>query len=365
MNQNESLLDIVVLLYKWRKRILLGTLIAGIVTALISLTLDNYYKSSTLFYAASPDMTRPLPIGDAAHYTRIYGNGEDLDRLLSIAKSNTVNNYLIEEFNLYDHYEIDSTSLKGKSKMLLKLGKLYSINKTKFDAINLAVEDKDPKMAAQMANAARIKIEGLAQALIKNSQKVLLDSYKSKIESKELKFKILTDSLYNTRINNKIFNTASQGEAYSSSLVELKGSVQNLSARIKFLEKINGPRDSINYLKAKKEGKAFQLLNIEAEIQNYNNGYPTIISIERERRDYGDQLTIDKERLTQLESVYHTDIKGVHVIETAEVPVIKSRPKRSIIVIGISALVFLLSSLMTMLMDQLNKNNWREKFNNV
>ena len=55
-NQNESLFDLVVLLYKWRKHILGASFLAAVIAAGISLALPNYYEASTQFYAASPDL---------------------------------------------------------------------------------------------------------------------------------------------------------------------------------------------------------------------------------------------------------------------------------------------------------------------
>jgi len=84
--------------------------------------------------------------------------------------------------------------------------------------------------------------------------------------------------------------------------------------------------------------------------------------IERDIKNFGEQLSIDKERLAQLQATYDANVNALHVIEKAEVPVIKSWPKRSIIVIGAAFLTFVLMCLWVLLQDQFNKNNWKEKF---
>ncbi|NNK90671.1 MAG: hypothetical protein HKO89_08705, partial [Saprospiraceae bacterium] len=330
MNQNESLLDIFVLLYKKRRRILIASFLVAFITAAVSLLLPNYYEASTLFYAASPDLAQPVSIDDR----KIYGSDSDLDRLFSIAQSNELKSYLISEFDLYDHYEIDSTSKKGKEKLLLKLGKLYNTKKTRYDAIDLAVEDTDPAFAADMANQARARVNDLAMKLIRNSQKAVIAGLKKSVADKTTYLKFLNDSLYNLRKRHNIFNTASQGEAYGTSIVSLEGKVQNLSSQVSLLKKLDGPVDSINVLAAKLAGTRNQLKTLKQNIKDYNEGYPSIISIEQERKEFNNQLLYDKERLSKLESAYSSDIEAVHVIQQAEVPVIKSRPKRSFLVIG-------------------------------
>lgn len=357
MNQNESLLDIFVLLYKKRKRILLATFFVAVITAAVSLLLPNYYEANTMFYAASPDLAQPISVDDR----KIYGTDSDLDRLFSIAQSNELKSYLISTFDLFDHYEIDSTSKKGKEKLLLKLDKLYNTKKTKYDAINLAVEDIDPAFAAEMANSARVKINELAMNLIRNSQKAVIEGLKKSVADKTTHLTLLNDSLYNMRKKHNIFNTVSQGEAYGTSIVSLEGKVQNLASQVALLKELNGPADSINVLSAKLAGSRKQLKTLKQNIKDYNEGYPSIISIEQERKEFNNQLLYDKERLSKLESAYNSDIDAVHVIQQAEVPVIKSRPKRSFLVIGAAFLAFVLFCLWVILLDQFT-NNWKEQF---
>ena len=133
----------------------------------------------------------------------------------------------------------------------------------------------------------------------------------------------------------------------------------------KFLKDANAPRDSIIKVQAKASGYKSQLDKLKSDILSYNQGYPMVKSLERRIRDFGNQLNLDKERLTQLNSVYNSNISAIHVVEEASTPIIKSRPKRSLIVIGSAMLTFILMSLWVILKDQFNKNNWREQFRNA
>ena len=357
MNQNESLLDIFVLLYKNGKRILLASFLVAVITAVISLFLPNYYEANTLFYAASPELAQPL----FQENREIYGTDNDLDRLFSIAQSNELKSFLISKFDLFEHYEIDVNSKKGKEKLLLKLNKLYNTKKTKYDAIELSVEDTDPAFAAKMSNEARIKINELAMGLIRNSQKGVITGLKKSIENKTNHLTTLIDSLYNMRKKHKIFNAVSQGEAYGTSIVSLEGKVQNLASQVSLLKELNAPADSIIILSAKLSGYRNQLKTLQQSIKDYNEGYPSVISIEQERKEFNNQILYDKDRLSKLESAYNSDIEAIHVIQQAEVPVIKSRPKRSFLVIGAAFLSFILFCLWVILQDQFN-TNWKEQF---
>ncbi len=360
-NQNESLLNLLVLLYKWKKQIILACIIAAVVSSGISLLLPNYYEANTVFYAASPDLVKSLRSEDK----RIYGSNTDLDRLLSIAQSTELRNYLFGEFKLYQHYKIDTSDSKAHQKLLLKFNKLYKTNKTKYDAISLSLEDTDPEFASLLANAAREKIDEIAQSIVKKSHLALITSAKENIKEKNKVYNQLSDSLFNVRQRHNIFNTQSQGEAFGTSMVQLNGRIQNLNAQIVHLKNVSGPIDSIQILQAKLSGYKKQFEGLNRDIKSYNEGYPDVINIERERKDFGSQLSFDKENLSQLEAIYNSSINAIHVVQKAEVPVIKSRPKRSILVIGITFLTFALMSLWVILLDQFKKNNWRDLFKNA
>ncbi len=365
MNQNESLLDVVVLLYKWRKHILGASFVVAIITALASLMMPNYYQASSLFYAASPDLADPMPLGNMTVKKNIYGTDSDLDRLFSIAKSAEISNYLLEKFDLYTHYDIKPDDPKAKYKLSLKLNKLYETQKTKYDAISLSVEDKDPAFATDMANAARVKIDEMAQNVIKSSQLKQIESYKASIASKEKMKTDLETELSGIKSKYNIFSSESQGEAYGSSLLSVEGKYLQTSAQAEFLKDAKAPRDSIIKVQAKASGYKSQLEKLKTDIKSYNMGYPAVKSLERRIRDFGNQLNLDKERLSQLNSVYNSNISAIHVVEQASTPIIKSRPKRSIIVVGSAFLTFVMMSLWVIIKDQFNKNNWREQFKNA
>ncbi|MDX1942357.1 MAG: Wzz/FepE/Etk N-terminal domain-containing protein, partial [Saprospiraceae bacterium] len=167
MEQKDHLLGVVQTLWKWRRPILIVTLSAVIGTAIISLFLPNYFKATTIFLAASPDMAKPeLLFGQGNLYRNEYGNANDVDRLLTIAESSELVVFLVDSFKLYDHYKIDRENPRAPFKVQEKFFSLYKIEKTKRDAIELSVEDKDRLLAPRIANAAREKIDALAQQLI-------------------------------------------------------------------------------------------------------------------------------------------------------------------------------------------------------
>jgi uncharacterized protein involved in exopolysaccharide biosynthesis len=359
MAEEFSLISVIRFLLKKIRWILILSFLVALVTAGITLLLPNYYETSTAFYAASPDLSSPTPLSVSQQKINVYGNDEDLDRLLSIAHSNQLSQFLIDSFNLYQHYDIDPAEEKSSYKVRKRLDKHMEVLKTKFGAIDLSIEDLDPIKAADMANASRNKISSIAQELIKDSQKKTIANYSENIEDKHQALKILIDSISVLRDRYGIIDVESQGEVLATSSANSSFSLSEAQARLKAMEEMSMPGDSINRVKARVAGLRNKKANISRQLEQFNKGITRIKSLDNQLVLNNDQIGLMKERLSQLKAAYENPFTSLHVVEEAMVPVIKSRPKRSLIVIGATILTFIFVSMSLLLMDSLSKINWK------
>ena len=371
MKKTDNLIEVVGELYKWRKRIFQICIGTAIIAACIALLMPNYYKATTTFYAASPDLTKPEKIfGYSSYDMNYYGSGLDIDRLLTIGFSNELAEFLIDSFNLYEHYDIDSTTEKAKHKIKTALTKLYNVTKTKHDAIELSIEDKDRYVAAQMTNAARNKINELAQKVIKRSQLSVIETFENSTKEKYRQLELLGDSLQFLQRKYGIFSTESQSEFLSEILSSTESKLIKERERLAILKETPGiPRDTIRLLNAtvkslEKEYKS--LTDPESESLNSFNKFTQGKSlIETLQQIYGQlyrQLSYDNVRLEQLRSAYDANVTTVHLVETADIPVVKSRPKRTLLVLGAVMIAFILSCLAILLYETWRNNSWEEAF---
>ncbi|MFN0013686.1 MAG: hypothetical protein ACKVU2_03985, partial [Saprospiraceae bacterium] len=115
MENRDNLLGVLQTIYRWRKTIRNVCLLALLGSIGISLLMDNYYEAKTIFYPTSPQLANPeLMFGNTGHVTDYYGSDRDLDRLAEIAAGKEVEDFMVHRFNLYEHYDIDSTDKKGR-----------------------------------------------------------------------------------------------------------------------------------------------------------------------------------------------------------------------------------------------------------
>lgn len=370
MNNRDNLVSVLASIYQWRKAIrnmMIVTLLGSIAATLL---LDNYYKATTIFYAASPELSNPeLIFGYTSQVTQYFGSDRDLDRIAEIANSSEVIDYMVKRFHLYDHYDIDSTTQKGKYKIRERFMGLYTAQKNKNDAIELSVEDTDPKMAADMANAARDKINEIGQRLIKNSQATLLLTFDENMNRKKRELIQLGDSLRDLQAFYGIYNAGTQGEQIASQLSTAESEIIHGKARLEVLE--NNPlipQDTIQYIKAdlrayemeRRQLMSKDLSSDNLTLKQYNEGLPKISVLADLHFQARKQLSFDQERYNQIKAAYNTNIPAVQLLEAADVPLIKSRPKRTMLILAAMVAALFFSIIGVLIIDSYRDFNWSE-----
>jgi tyrosine-protein kinase Etk/Wzc len=370
MEENrDNLLEVIQALYRQRRVILNVCLVALVASVSISLLLDNYYEAKTVFYPTSPRLANPeLLFGYTGQVTDYFGSDRDLDRLAEIARSREVEDFLIERFDLYTHYGIDSTSKRGIHKLRKRLRKLYTVQKNKNDAIELTVEDRDPQVAADMANAARQKIDEIAQRLTKESQLKLLNAFENNLKRKQVELERLADSLRRLQAFYNIYDVGTQSAQIAGQLSLADLEVIRYRARLEVLESDpNVPRDTLAFIRANLKAYEQQRQQLRAAggntevltVDRLNEAVPRIAILQDMHYQARKQLTYDLERYNQILATYSTDIPALLVIEAAEPPPVKSRPVRSLIVLASLLGTFLFTSLAVLVADAYRGVRWR------
>jgi len=362
MKENrDNLLGVLRTLFRWKKQILIVCAIAAVGSVVISLLLPNYYKGSTLFLAVSPDQAKPEALfGGGQFRTTYYGNDNDIDRLLTIAGSAELIDYMIDTFRLYEHYDINPDAPRADFKVREKFRSRYELEKTKRDAIHLTVEDRKPELAAAMANAARRKIGSLARQLILEGQRKTIASYRANIRNKEQQLETISDSLSLLRQKFGIYNIDGQSESLTSQLSETEAKLIRQRGRLEALKSSGGvPQDTIKMMQATVQGLEKEFKNLNEKMRRFNQGMTKVGTYDRQFFMASATLSDDKEMLKRVVSVYESDIPAIIVVEKAQVPYIKSWPKRSYIVLGTVAIAFLFSLIGVLLLDTYREVDWK------
>jgi tyrosine-protein kinase Etk/Wzc len=358
MKNRDNLLGVIDTIVKWKKPILQVTAAAIIGTALIAfLYLHDYYKSTTVFFVSSPDLFKPEQVfGTSNKDMDYYGTEADIDRVLTIAESGELYEYLIKKFDLYKHYDIDSTNQKAPFKVQEELEKLFVVTKTKRNAIELSVEDVDRKMASDMTNAAREKIDEIAQRLIRETQLKLIQAYETSFIEKEKALAKMAETLSGLRQNYGVIDPDKQTESVTKSAVDAEANYYRNKAKWESLKKNPSvSADTLAMMEATVRGYEEEFKKSGEMLKRYNLGFNSVSAMKEYYEQERDQISKDRQRFQQLRIAYGTKISALVLIEEGKKPIVKSRPKRTIILLSAAMIALIFSVLGVLLIE-----NYRE-----
>src|ERR1035437_1547923 len=133
-------LNLIAIAYKWRKHLIVVTLIAGAAAMLFSssLFIQPLFSSIAIVY---PSNVKP------------YSQESNSEQMLQLLQSREIRDSLIKTFNLYQHYDIDPKGAKSYYTISRYFDDAVTIRKTPYESVEVKVMDADPTTACQMVNA--------------------------------------------------------------------------------------------------------------------------------------------------------------------------------------------------------------------
>ncbi len=167
MDKEFNLITAIRIILKWKIHIVALTLLSGIIAAIFSVfVMDEWFLSWSTFYPTNQALSDRTAIFNTEATVQVdyFGNKQDVNRILTIANSNPVIDYVIDSFKLAQHYKIEKESQYWKTKVRKKFEKKYEAIKTEHDAIQVSFYDTDPKVAAAVVNAVVNKVDELNKA---------------------------------------------------------------------------------------------------------------------------------------------------------------------------------------------------------
>jgi capsular polysaccharide biosynthesis protein len=177
MDKEFNLIAVLRILLKWKKPIAILVVVSGIVAALFSVfVMDEYFYSWSTIYPTNQyvnDRSMIFNSEQAAGQVEYFGTKSDVNRVLTIANSEPVAQYIIDSFKLVSHYKIDTTKPYWRTKVKKKYDKNYEAIKTEHDAIQISIYDTDPNLAAAIVNAVVEKADDLNKSHIEETKKNL------------------------------------------------------------------------------------------------------------------------------------------------------------------------------------------------
>lgn len=304
------------LVFTWKNRKLIGivTIVGAIVSLVVSLLMTPIFRSTAIVFPTATSTVSFSELSTAKAGAMDFGEEEQAEQLVQILQSSKIRDMIVEEYDLYKHYDIDDSDKNRRFKLMEQYNSNFNFVRTRYGSIQIDVLDEDPELAAKMANKVVDLIDTVKNEML---QQRTSEAFKvSQRKRKMLQFEL--DS-----ISAKIDSLASIGVMSIDSragLYQAFVDATNSSEKVEIKEKL--------------------MIN-----EKYGSVYD---QLEHLRREKITNMELFMATYEQTESDANAKLNHKFVVEQAVVADKKDKPKRSIVVIlgTIGAFVFIVFALL-------------------
>ena len=314
LNLNKERERLLTFLFRKRKIILSFSFVAIALAFGLSYLITPLYLSTAIIFPAASSSVSFSEQRNTKASSMDFGEEEQAEQLVQILQSAQIKDLIVEKFDLMKHYNISESDGYKYDKLNKAYEGHFSFERTRFGSIKIDVLDRDPKLAAKMANEIVSLIDTVKNNIIRKRTLPAFEITKRKKEQLENEINALLNEM--------------------DSLSKL--GVVSLDVRSRLFQALV---DSKNPQEKK-------LLQKKIEINSLLGS--TFDGLERKRNEKITKLEDFKVAYEQAESDAATDFSHKFVVQRATVADKKDQPKRIIITIiaAIGSFIFIVFSLL-------------------
>lgn len=375
-DQEVSLLELLLVLARYWKMMIVGAVVAGIIAAVLSLCMPNIYTAKTMILPSVDDnggigAMMMAQLGGLAGLAGGLGSPTKSELYVTMLKSETVKDPIIDRFKLMNIYKA-----KFRAVAYASLDKNSIISTGKKDGvITIAVSDKNPELAASIANAYVEELGKLSAKLNMTGAGQNRAFLEGRLGKAKADLVVAEERLKTFQTENKTIAVTDQAKAALEGVAQLRAQLVAQEVQLGVLQR-QFTDSSQEVMTAKTS-----IANLRRQIDKFEGkgdggSVPGVGSMPRLgqeyvrlMREYKIQETLVELLTKQYEINKLNEVKDVspfQVLQQAKVPEIKSQPKRSIIVVLatfsggflILLMAFIRESARRMSDEELNK--WQE-----
>ena len=348
-----SVLDILMVLAKYKKAIIWLPIIAAIVSAAVSFILPNVYKASAKLLPPQQAQSGASALlsqlgGAAGALAGAAGIKNPNDLYIGMLKSRTIADKLIAKFDLQKAYNVETME---KTRAMLEGNTVIAAGKD--GLIGIEVEDKDKKLVAQLANAYVSELVSLTKILAVTEASQRRMFFESQLEQSKDNLAKAEMALKSALDTHGVISVDADSRAIVETVGRLRAKISakdiEISAMKAFVTTSNP-----EYKRAQEE-----LISLRAELSKLENGRPAFagdgvngvassnkqvglenIKILRDVKYYQMlyELLAKQYEVARLDEAKDTAI--IQVLDPAIDPERKFKPKRSVLILISTILAF-------------------------
>jgi uncharacterized protein involved in exopolysaccharide biosynthesis len=334
-NKNDfNTTDFLLFLYKWKYPLIIITLVAAIASGGFSFLITPKYKSTVILFPTSTNAISKALLADnfgPKQDVLEFGEEEQAEQLLQILNSSEIRNRVITQFNLTEHYNISPQSKYRMTELIREYNSNITFRRTEYMAVEITVLDKDPQMAADIANTISD----------------LLDTVKNKMQKERAiqAFKIVEQQyLYNIEHIRELEDSLNAIRKLGVNDYETQAEAYNVQLAI-----------------ALSKNNMAGVRAIEERLQTLSLYGGIYVSLRDQLEHEKKQLSVIKSKFEEAKVDAEQELPAKFVVDRAYKAERKSYPVRWIIVLVSATSALVLGILVLIIIDSIRKKKARQK----
>ncbi len=321
--------DLIMLAWNKKFILILLTFLAAVSSGLLSYVITPMYKSEVVLFA-QPDASISKYLFSYSYLggqgMLSFGREAESEQLMQVLNSNRIRDRIIDEFDLMEHYEIDSTHRYKRTLLYEAYGGHISYKRTKYLSVVITVMDKDPEIASDIANNIASLVDTVYSDMIRERAMIGLQMVEEQIADLSGRIKECEDSL---TVLNKI--GINHYEAQAERLTETYGL-------------------------ALKDGNMEGAKRIEKQLEKLGKYGSAYVSIRDKNNYFKSLLHALNSKHVEAKAESEQIMPHKYIVDFAYPAEKKSTPKRMIIVLSSAFATLLFTFFMLLIVEIIRKN---------
>lgn len=298
--------------------LLIVFVVAAVLAYVAGSLIPPKYRSTAIIYAPRTNSVSQIILSEHSVNERLdmkaYAMEEETEQMMQLLNSREIKDVLIDKYNMVQHYELDTLKPYWQTKLYKYLEKSLVVKRTKFGAISISFEDKDPQFAC----------------LVANDMIALLDSFKHQVENEraQASYEVLLQQLED------IYRE--QARITDSLEIIMQHGVYDFSRQ--------SERVTQQYAIAVAQGNTAAMQRLETEMKKLAEWGPKSAALLEVQTEFSRYEALCRQQILNLKVDMSNAIPTQFVVEKAIVADRKFYPKKSILMMvsSVAAVVFTL-----------------------
>ena len=191
----EQRMNLFVTLWAKRKILIIVTSAGLVVSTVVAFLMTPLYRSTAIVFPAATSTVSFSEQRNAKASSMDFGEEEQAEQLIQILQSSKVRDKVVQQFDLMKHYEIEPDDANKHYKLVKEYNSHILFVRTRYGSIQIDVLDRDPQLAADMANKIVDLIDTVKNEMVMERTVPAFEINKRKKEQLEADKKAVLDQL--------------------------------------------------------------------------------------------------------------------------------------------------------------------------